>query len=119
LRKALTQEGDNAVAWRLLAQAYDTKGDDGRARLATAEYHFAVGDAQQARVFAMRAREKLNRNTPEWRRATDRGLTSEHSKEDLQNLASECSIARGSIRWGEAAADPGRGLSSSRARRTG
>jgi predicted Zn-dependent protease len=98
LRKALTQEGDNAVAWRLLAQAYDTKGDDGRARLATAEYNFAVGDARQARVFAMRAREKLDKNTPEWRRATDIVLTSEPSKEDLKDLASEGSIQRGSIR---------------------
>jgi predicted Zn-dependent protease len=98
LRKALTQEDDNAVAWRLLAGAYDNLGQDGRARLATAEYNFAVGDAQQARVFAMRARELLQKDTPEWRRATDIVLTSEPSKEDLRDLAREGSITRGSIR---------------------
>jgi predicted Zn-dependent protease len=96
LRKSLTQEGDNAVAWRLLAEAYDRRGDDGLARLATAEYNFHVGDRQQARVFAMRARELLERDTPQWRRATDIVLTSNPSREDLRELAQEGAIRRGS-----------------------
>lgn len=98
LRKALTQENDNAVAWRLLAQAYDRNGDDGQARLATAEYNFHIGDEQQARVFAMRAREMLTKDTPEWRRATDIVLTSDPSREDLRELAQEGAIRRGQIR---------------------
>jgi predicted Zn-dependent protease len=98
LRKALTQEEDNAVAWRMLAEAYDRKGDEGQARLATAEYHFNTGEKQQARVFAMRAREKLDKSTPQWRRATDIVLASEPSKDDLQDLAKEGSIARRSNR---------------------
>ncbi len=98
LRKALTQEHDNAAAWRILAQAYDKQGKEGLARLATGEYFFAVGDPQQARVFAMRAREKLDKDTPEWRRATDIVLTSKPSKEDLKDLASEGSIAARSSR---------------------
>lgn len=98
LRRAVTQEDDNAVAWRLLAEAYDRKGEEGLARLATAEYNFAVGQAQQARVFAMRAREKLSKDTPQWRRATDIVLASEPSKDDLRDLATEGSITRGSIR---------------------
>ena len=98
LRKALTQEHDNAAAWRILAQAYDKQGKEGLARLATGEYFFAVGDPQQARVFAMRAREKLDKDTPEWRRATDIVLTSKPSKDDLKDLASEGSIARRSSR---------------------
>ncbi|HEX2561330.1 M48 family metalloprotease [Phenylobacterium sp.] len=98
LRKAVTQEEDNAVAWRLLAEAYDRKGEEGLARLATAEYNFAIGQAEQARVFAMRAREKLSKDTPQWRRATDIVLASEPSKDDLRDLAKEGSIARGSIR---------------------
>lgn len=96
LRKALTQEDDNAVAWRLLAQAYDTQGKDGQARLATSEYFFSVGDATQARVFAMRAREKLTKDTPEWRRATDIVMTSKPSKEDLKDLAREGAVASSS-----------------------
>ncbi len=98
LRKALTQEHDNATAWRILAQAYDKQGKEGLARLATGEYFFATGDANQARVFAMRAREKLDKDTPEWRRATDIVLTSNPSKDDLKDLASEGSINRRSSR---------------------
>lgn len=94
LKKALTQENDNAVAWRLLAEAYDKRGEEGLARLATAEYDFNVGDMVQARVFAMRAREKLPKNTPDWRRATDIVLVSKPSKDDLQQLAREGSIPR-------------------------
>lgn len=98
LRKALTQEDDNAVAWRLLAQAYDTKGEDGLARLATAEYNFQTGDKRQARIFAMRARDMLPKTGPEWRRATDIVLASDPDKQDLRDLAKEGSIVRSSRR---------------------
>jgi predicted Zn-dependent protease len=46
-----------------------------------------VGDEKQARVFAMRAREQLDRGTPEWRRATDIVLASDPSREDLRDIA--------------------------------
>lgn len=93
LRKALTQEQDNADAWRLLAEAYDKRGQDGMARLATAEYDFNIGNQDQARIFAMRAREKLPKNTPDWRRATDIVLASKPSKDDLRMLAREGSFS--------------------------
>lgn len=93
LKKALTQEDDNAVAWRLLAAAYDRQGQDGLARLATAEYNYNVGDMRQARVFAMRAREMLDRSTPQWRRATDIVLASSPDRQDLKDLAREGSIS--------------------------
>ncbi len=92
LKKSLDHDPENAVAWRMLAQAYDTQGKDGLARLATAEYNFNVGDARQARIFAMRAREKLTKNTPEWRRATDIVLASKPSQDDLKDLAREGAI---------------------------
>ncbi|HEY9233694.1 MULTISPECIES: M48 family metalloprotease [Phenylobacterium] len=92
LKRALSQEHDNATAWRILAQAYDKQGKDGLARLATGEYFFAVGDPTQARIFAMRAREKLEKDTPEWRRATDIVLTSNPSREDLKELAAEGAV---------------------------
>jgi predicted Zn-dependent protease len=87
LRKALTVEDDNAVAWRLLAEAYDQRGDDGLARLATAEGYFSVGAKQESRAFAFRALELLKKDTPEWRRATDIVLVSQPSDEDLKRLA--------------------------------
>jgi predicted Zn-dependent protease len=98
LRKALLKEDDNAEAWRLLAEAYDKQGKDGLARLATAEFNYNIGNLKDARVFAMRAREKLDRNTPEWRRATDIVLVSKPSRDDLKDLASEGSISRGQAR---------------------
>jgi predicted Zn-dependent protease len=67
-------DGGDSFAYRLLAQAYDAKGDEGHARLATAEERYAVGDLVQARVFALRARQYLQQNTPEYRRATDIAL---------------------------------------------
>jgi predicted Zn-dependent protease len=98
LRKALVQDKENAVAWRLLAEAYDRSGDDGLARLATAEYNYNVGDMTQARVFAMRAREMLGKNTPEWRRATDIVLVSKPSRDDLKDLARDGSISGSQVR---------------------
>ena len=92
LKKALLQEDDNTVAWRLLAEAYDRRGDDGLARLATAEAYFSVGAEKEARGFAMRARELLDKDTVGWRRATDIVLASEPSNEDLRQLAREGSI---------------------------
>lgn len=89
LRKALTVEGDNTVAWRLLADAYDKNGDNGLARLATAESYFSVGAKRESRTFAFRALELLPKGTPEWRRATDIVLVSQPSDEDLKRLAKQ------------------------------
>jgi predicted Zn-dependent protease len=80
-------DGGDSFAWRLLAQAYDDKHQDGMARLATAEERFSLGDFTQARVFALRARPYLKQNTPEWRRATDIVLVSNPTTDDLKSLS--------------------------------
>jgi predicted Zn-dependent protease len=92
LKKALTQEPDNAVAWRILAEAYDKHGDEGLARLATAEYEFNVGDMKQAREFAIRARERLPKDGPDWRRATDIVLVSKPSPDEIRAIGREGSF---------------------------
>lgn len=97
LKAALAEENDNADGWRILAQAYDKEHEDGMARLATAEYEYAIGDQRQALVFAMRARERLPKNSPEWRRATDIVLVSKPTRQDLQDLAKEGSIAKSQV----------------------
>ncbi|MBX7247588.1 MAG: M48 family metalloprotease [Caulobacteraceae bacterium] len=89
LKRALTEENDNSFAWTLMAQAYESKQMPGQARLATAEARFALGDLTGARAFAMRAREYLTKDTPDWRRATDIVLVSEPTPEDLRSLARE------------------------------
>lgn len=71
LAEATVLEPDNATAWYEISQAYDRKGDEGMARLASAELRFAVGDFAGARSFAERAKERLSRETPSWRRAAD------------------------------------------------
>jgi predicted Zn-dependent protease len=81
LKTALDQDDENSVAWRLLAQAYDSRGRDGLARYATAEYNYIEGDRRQALIFALRARDLLERNTPEWRRANDIVLATENDRQ--------------------------------------
>ena len=87
LQKALAFDHDNAFAWELLAQAYDAKGDGGDARLAAAEARFSIGDLVQARIFALRARQLLPKNTPEWRRATDIVLVANPTKDELRQMS--------------------------------
>ena len=81
LKAALDQDEENSVAWRLLAQAYDSRSRDGLARYATAEYNYIEGDRRQALIFALRARDLLERNTPEWRRANDIVLATENDRQ--------------------------------------
>jgi predicted Zn-dependent protease len=84
LKKALTQEPDNAAAWRVLAEAYDKHGDEGLARLATAEFQYNIGNMVLARQFAIRARDRLPKDSADWRRATDIVLVSQPSGDDLR-----------------------------------
>ncbi|MEO6340802.1 MAG: M48 family metalloprotease [Caulobacteraceae bacterium] len=87
LQKSLALENDNALAWRMMAQAYDAKGQPGQARLAAAEENFFMGDLTRARIFALRAREMLTKDTPEWRRATDIVLVANPSQDELKSMA--------------------------------
>ena len=87
LRKAMLMENDNAMGWRLLAEAYDMKGDAGQARLAIAEQDFNLGQMKDARIFAMRARDLLPKDSAEWRRATDIVLASAPSEKEIQAMA--------------------------------
>lgn len=86
INRALTEEPDNALGWRLLSEAYDSKGEAGRARLATAEQNFYLGQMRDARTFALRARDLLKKDTPEWRRATDIVLASKPSPDELKEI---------------------------------
>ncbi|OJU13710.1 MAG: peptidase M48 [Caulobacterales bacterium 68-7] len=87
LKQAVVKDTDNVDGWRLLAQAYDSLGMDGDARLATAEQYFALGAKREARTFAMRAREMLAKDSPGWRRATDIVLVSQPTDQDLRDMA--------------------------------
>lgn len=86
LKRALAWENDNTLAWRLLGQAYAGQGKEGEARLASAEYHFALGREEQATQFALRARDMLDRDSIEWRRAVDIVLASGATTRDIDDL---------------------------------
>ncbi len=83
LKRALALEPDNTMGWRLLSQAYASQGKEGEARLASAEYWFALRRPEQAAQFAMRARDMLDRSSIEWRRATDIVLASGATEKDI------------------------------------
>ncbi|MFC5371138.1 M48 family metalloprotease [Brevundimonas faecalis] len=85
LKRAIALEKDNTLAWRLLGQAYASQGKEGEARLASAEYWFALGRTEQANQFAMRARDMLDRNSIEWRRATDIVFASGATQRDIDD----------------------------------
>ena len=87
LQKALEMESDNAEAYFMLAQAWAVKGDEGRARLNTAEQNFYLGQMKDARAFALRARETLAKDSPDYRRATDIVLASRPSPDEMKQIA--------------------------------
>jgi predicted Zn-dependent protease len=96
LKKALAEDPDQPMAWRLMAQAYDAKHMDGPPRPPEAEYDYSIGNLRDAKAFAMRAREFLQQNTPDWRRATDIVLVSNPSDNDLRALAQHGQAGGGS-----------------------
>ena len=87
LQKAVQLENDNAEAYFMLAQAWAAKGDEGRARLNTAEQNFYLGQMKDARAFALRAREDLPKTSSEYRRATDIVLASQPSPDEMKAIA--------------------------------
>jgi predicted Zn-dependent protease len=89
IKQAVGAEPENPLAWRLLAEAYDSQGHDGMARLAAAEQNFYLGQMSDARVFALRARDLLKKDSPEWRRATDIIFASKPSPADLKAMANQ------------------------------
>lgn len=68
---AIAQEHDNPFAWTYLADVYAKENRIGDADLATAEAAYYVGDMARAHVFARRAVDKLDANTPNGQRADD------------------------------------------------
>lgn len=71
LRKAITREGENAMAYNMLGQAYYDKGLFPQAELARAQGLFYFGAVKQAQEFARRAQAGLKPGSPEWVKADD------------------------------------------------
>ncbi len=71
LRRAIAREGENAMAYNMLGQAYYEKGLMPQSELARAQGLFYFGDVKQAQMFAKRAQAGLKPGTPEWVKADD------------------------------------------------
>ena len=97
LKRAMALEPENTMGWRLMSQAYASLGKEGEARLASAEYYFALRQADQAAQFAMRARDMLDRQSIEWRRATDIVLSSGASERDIEDAERRNQQRRGTV----------------------
>jgi predicted Zn-dependent protease len=71
LKTAFRLEGGSVNLHRQLAFAYSAKGNIGMAELESAEAAVLSGDLDLAKTFAQRARDKLERGTPQYVRASD------------------------------------------------
>lgn len=71
LRKGLDRDPEMITGYRYLAQAYGMSGDVGMAELTTAEGHYHSAQYKEAKIFAMRAQQKLKKGSPPWVRAQD------------------------------------------------
>ncbi len=71
LNRALISEPQNGFGWFQKALAHQALGETAQAELATAERYYAVGDNQQAHVFARRAHDELERGTEAWIRSAE------------------------------------------------
>ncbi len=71
LQAGLGRNREFASGYRYLAQAYGMMGNVPEAELATAEGYFHAGGFRDAKIFAMRAQQKLPTGSPGWLRAQD------------------------------------------------
>jgi len=71
LVRVTREQRDHAEAQRYLARAYGALGKIPEANLASAEASLASGDDDQARQFAMRAKQGAKAGSPIWLRAED------------------------------------------------
>ncbi|HET7412698.1 MAG TPA: tetratricopeptide repeat protein, partial [Pararhizobium sp.] len=71
LRAGIAAEPDNYNAYRELSRAYGQLGEVGKAQLVMAEGNFRAGNTRQAKIFAARAQQRLQKGTPGWIRADD------------------------------------------------
>lgn len=71
LRKAITSDPENSMAYNTLGQAYYDKGMIAQSELARAQGLFFFGDLKQSKEFARRAQAALKPGSPEWIKADD------------------------------------------------
>ncbi len=71
LSAAINSDPDNFSAYTFLSRAYAQSGDVANAELTQAQGYFRAGNVREAKRFAARAQQKMQRGTPGWQRAND------------------------------------------------
>jgi len=82
LRAAVARDDDNPFAWFQLGSAYEARGDEARAALATAEQASMSGDVRRAGQAARFAMAGIPANTPDWIRAQDIAMVAQNEIND-------------------------------------
>jgi len=82
LNTALTQDSGNALAWRLLAEAYGRAGESAMADYAMAETALRSGDFTRALFHVGRAETQIPRGSPTWLRLQDIRVQAERQKDE-------------------------------------
>ncbi len=78
LRSAVARDRTNGFAWYNLGVIYDRTGEDALAALASAERFQILGQHRLAWSSARRAMQGIEHQGPDWLRAQDIAMTSEH-----------------------------------------
>lgn len=71
LRAAIAADTYNFAAYTYLSRAYAQTGDVANAQLTLAEANFRAGNLNEAKRFAARAQQQMQKGTPGWQRAND------------------------------------------------
>lgn len=71
LNKAVITEGDSALAWRLMASAYNRLNKPDLAQYAMAEYYYQTGKTKQAEKTAKKTLKKLNKKSVAYQHLND------------------------------------------------
>jgi len=71
LKAGLSRDRFSSRGYRFMARAYALQGNETLAIAASAEEKFLIGRFKQARQFALRARPKIKKGSPQWLRLQD------------------------------------------------
>lgn len=71
LQAVIDKESDNVLALFYMAMYYEIKGLKAKSNLCTAQMSLAIGNIANARIMAKAAMQELQKNSPDWYKASD------------------------------------------------
>ena len=71
IEKVLINDPNNIIAWNVKGMIHNRKGEEALSELVAAEVSYRKGQFREAKMFASRAKKKLEPNSPSYLRALD------------------------------------------------